>query len=159
MPREKTPKAGKRTTPNKTGTALERFIKDLLVANEYAHVPHYRFEAAKSLGQKIFAKQMPIGQGIYKTNLKCDFIIYHPTKFKEGVIIESKWQQTGGTADEKLPYTIMNIQLKYPLKTILLIDGRGFRPQAIEWVREQQGNNLMKVFSMAEFQAWANRNL
>lgn len=146
------------TTANRTGTSLESFIEHLLTTNGYAHVPHHRFEAAKSLAQPIYAKQKAVGQSIYNTTLKADFILYHPTRHPNGLIIECKWQQSGGTTDEKYPYFVLNIQQKYPCKTIVLLDGGGYRVAAKDWLKGQVGNNLQHVFSMAEFQAWVNRN-
>lgn len=146
------------TTANRTGNSLESFIENLLNHNGYGQVPWHRFEAAKSLGQPVYARQMPIAQSIYNTQLKADFILYHPERWKEGLIIEAKWQQTGGTTDEKYPYFVLNIQQKHPCKTIIILDGEGYRPTARGWLKSQVGNNLLHVFNMAEFNAWANRN-
>jgi len=41
----------------------------------------------------------------------------------------------------------------------VIADGGGQRPGALYWLRDQVGGNLMGVFSLAEFMAWANRNL
>ncbi len=101
---------------------------------------------------------MPIGESIYHTQLKADFILYHPEKHKDGLIIEAKWQQVGGTTDEKYPYLVLNIQQKYPAKTIILLDGDGYRKMAAEWLKSQIGNNLKSVLTMAEFQSWVNRH-
>ena len=85
------------------------------------------------------------------------FLIYHPDKYPDCIIIESKWQQAGGSVDEKYPYLIINIQTRYPHKTILILDGSGYKKGAEEWIRSEVGNNLIAVYSMAEFQTWVNK--
>ena len=146
------------TTANRTGNSLESFIENLLNTNGYGKVPWHRFEASKSLGQPVYAKQMPVCQSIYETQVKVDYILYHPERHPQGLIIEAKWQQTGGTADQKYPYFVLNIQQKYPYKTIVILDGQGYSPGAAKWMKSMVGNNLLHVFTMAEFMAWANRN-
>ena len=87
----------------------------------------------------------------------CDFHLFHPEKHPDGLIIESKWQQSVGSVDEKYPYLVLNIKTKYPAKTIIILDGRGYKPKAKIWLRSQIGNNLIAVFDMSEFQVWANK--
>jgi hypothetical protein len=41
----------------------------------------------------------------------------------------------------------------------VIADGGGQRPGALQWLRAQAEGNLLAVFSLAEFVAWANRNL
>jgi hypothetical protein len=53
---------------------------------------------------------------------------------------------------------IINIQTKYPHKTVLLLDGGGYKKGAEEWIRSQVGNNLTHVFNMSQFQTWVNKN-
>ncbi|MBA7510848.1 hypothetical protein ES705_02837 [subsurface metagenome] len=47
--------------------------------------------------------------------------------------------------------------MEYPHKTILLLDGGGYKQGAEEWIKNQIGNNLLNVFNMAEFQKWTNK--
>lgn len=143
---------------NKTGNNLEQFIENALIDREYIQIDKKQFNSALYLEQAIYTKQFYIGKSIYGTSIYCDFIIYHPDKHPNCLVIESKWQQTGGSVDEKYPYTIINIQTKYPYKTILILDGGGYKKGAEEWMRNQIGNNLIHVFSMSEFQTWINKN-
>jgi len=142
---------------NYTGTQLEKFIQDRLVERNYQFIPRDQFRSSLSLEQPIFSKQYFIGNSLYDTLMYCDFILYHPQKWKDCLIIESKWQQVGGSVDEKFPYFILNIQQKHPHKTIVLLDGGGYRKQAEAWMRNQIGNNLLNVFNMGEFQKWVNQ--
>lgn len=142
---------------NYTGTQLEKFINDRLLEKKYTFVPREKFTPAIYLEQPIYTRQLYIGKSIYETNMYCDFILYHPQKHPECLIIESKWQESGGSVDEKYPYFILNIQQRYPNKAVVLLDGGGYKPQAEIWMRKQVGNNLLKVFTMAEFTKWANK--
>jgi len=142
---------------NKTGNMLESFVEDILDRKNYTYIDKIKFRPAIYLGQPIYSKQFNIAKSIYGTKTYCDFIIFHPRKHPECLIIECKWQQSGGSVDEKYPYLIINVQTKYPHKTVLLLDGGGYKKGAEDWIRNQVGNNLLKVFSMSQFQKWVNQ--
>jgi len=145
------------TIANATGSNLEAFIENALIANHYQFVDKVKFKPSIYLEQPIYSKQVFICKSIYDTNIYCDFILYHPEKYPDCLIIESKWQQTGGSVDEKYPYLIINIQTRYPHKTILVLDGGGYKKGAEDWIRNEVGNSLIAVYSMAEFQTWVNK--
>jgi hypothetical protein len=154
MPRRPT-QGGK---ANYTGTVLQQAIEVRLVESGYKYIERTKFGPARYLEQPVYTRQFSIGKGIYGTPLYCDFIAYHPSKHADSLIIESKWQQTGGTVDEKYPYLVMNIQYKYPHKTILVLDGNGYRAGAEKWIREQAGPKmgLRAVYNLAQFNTWVN---
>ncbi|WP_420807081.1 PD-(D/E)XK nuclease superfamily protein [Trichormus azollae] len=56
---------------------------------------------------------------------------------------ECKWQNTSGSVDEKLPYVNADIENFYPAPTIVMIDGGGIKPGAINWLNTQVGNNKL----------------
>lgn len=145
------------TTANRTGTSLETFIENKLTEKGYKYIEKKKFRPAIYLEQPIYSKQFYICKSIYKTNIYCDFIIFHPKKHKECLIIESKWQQSIGTVDEKFPYLTLNVQTTYPHKTIILLDGGGYKEGAEQWIRSQVGNNLLNVYNMSQFQTWVNK--
>lgn len=146
------------TTANFTGNELEIFILGLLDRKGYQYVlPSDFFAAAKCFDQPIFSRWVYVGQSIYDTEIKCDFILFHPQKHPDLLIFECKWQQSAGSVDEKYPYLIINVQTKYPCKTVILLDGGGYKPNADKWMRSQVGNNLLHVYNMSEFQKWANK--
>ena len=141
-----------------TGKQLERFVRNHLEACDYTYVQNRDFFADPSREQPIYSRQVEIGLSIYETPIKCDFILYHPTEWRDRLVIECKWQQVVGSVDEKYPYLILNIQERYNCPTILLLDGGGYKQGAEDWIRNQAGvGNLLKVFNMTEFQAWANQ--
>jgi len=128
---------------NSTGKVAERMIDALLIQLGYAPI-----------------RERVIGRGIYGTPIKADILIERAPGFPAGLIIESKWQGSGGSVDEKYPYLVLNIQQIYPCPVIILADGDGARPGAIQWLKSQvDGTNLYAVFSFKELVTWCNRNL
>lgn len=146
------------TQANYTGTVLEKFIADRLTERGYALLHAKKFEQGRYLEQPIYARRFNIGPNLYGSPLFCDFILYHVDKWPTGLIIESKWQQSTGSVDEKFPFLVENIKQRYPSQTIVLLDGNGYRKGAEKWLREQSGSgNLIHVFTMSEFQKWVNQ--
>jgi hypothetical protein len=128
---------------NRTGRAAEHII-------------------AATLDQRGYQPQRQhlIGTSIFDTALYADFYLSSAPGFPNGLAIESKWQQVGGSAEEKLCYLVENIRHVYPCPVIIVIDGGGFRPGAARWVRAQVGQgNLYAVFAIAEFLTWLNNTL
>jgi len=145
------------TRANYTGKILEKFVEDRLIERGYTFIDKKKFQPSTYLNQPIYSKQYFSGKTIYETNIYCDFVLFHPEKWKECLIIECKWQESGGSVDEKYPYLILNIQTRYPYKTILLIDGGGYKQGALDWIKSQIGNNLLNVMNMQQFNKWANK--
>lgn len=147
----------RRLGANHNGNQLERFIEERLVQAGYVFVSRDRFRAATYLEQPLYSRQFPVGKSIYETETHCDFVLFHPDKHPGSLIIESKWQQSEGSVDEKYAYTILNIKERYPHQTILLLDGGGYKKQTEAWIRKQVDAKLLHVFNMTEFQRWANQ--
>lgn len=143
----------------RTGNALERVVLHALDDHKYTFVPQRRFLAACCLPQPLYTRQMNIGKSIYGTKLISDFMLYHPEKHPDKLIIECKWQQSSGSVDEKYPYNVLNIQQMYPCPAIILLDGEGYKTGAAEWLRKQvDGKKLLAVLSMVQFQIWVNND-
>lgn len=105
-------------------------------------------------------RQKVIGKSVYGSELKVDFYIARCEAFPAGLIIESKWQESSGSVDEKYPYLVENIRTRYPSPCIVILDGDGYRSGAAEWMRTQvDGTNLIGVYTFTEFLTWCNRNL
>lgn len=107
----------------------------------------------------IFERQKFIGRSIYDSDLYADFYITTRDDYPIGLIIESKWQDVGGSVDEKLPYLVLNIKECYPCPAIIVLHGGGFRAGAEQWLRRQIDAKLIHVFRLEEFLSWSNRNL
>jgi len=146
------------TQANYTGTVLEKYILSRLEERGYTGLHQSRFNPSRYLKQPIYSRRYHIGSSIYGTPQYCDFIIYHPQKWPDNLVIESKWQQSSGSVDEKYPYLVLNIQMNYQSPTILVLDGGGYKKGAEKWIRSQAGNgNLLQVFNMQQFATWVNK--
>jgi hypothetical protein len=141
---------------NYTGSNLETFIEHILKDKGYTFIDNRSFKAACCLDQPIYSRQFTVGDSIYNTPIKCDFILHHPIKHPKCLVIESKWQESGGSTDEKFPYIVLNIKEKIGYPTIIILDGGGYKTGAENWLRSQVEDNLLHVFNMMEFQRWSN---
>ena len=151
-----------------SGNVLERTIEGTLLGHQYIplgeNLPKKQrlgFLLSSTNLPKRYAKQVYIGSGIYGTDIYVDFYIIGANAIPSGLIIECKWQQTGGSVDEKLPYVNLNIQNCYPAPAVVLIDGGGMKPGAITWLTRQVAfnQNLLAVHTLTNFIVWSNNNL
>lgn len=138
-------------------TPLDKAITEKLETKGYQFIPKLKFKASLYLKQPFYTTHFHIGDGIYETPKSCDYILFHPEKWPDCLIIESLWQQSTGTTDEKFPYVVLNVQQRYPHRTVIVIDGGGYRQQALQWLKSQEGNNIVKVFSLGEFSKWVDK--
>ena len=99
---------------NRTGNQLENFVEDALRRCGYVEFQGRKnqvFANRQTIAGKQYIKQIPVGETIYSTQRKADFLIINSDKFAHGLIIECKWQQSSGSVDEKYPYLLFNIPL------------------------------------------------
>jgi hypothetical protein len=127
---------------NKTGRIAEGIIAHILSGRGYTITP-----------------QMWIGMSIYNHKMKCDFLLSNVSGFPNGLIIESKWQDGGGSVDEKFPYLTINIKERYPCPTIVVLGGNGWKKGSILWLIEQIDEKLIGVYNIEEFISYVNRKL
>lgn len=149
---------------NKSGKILESNIEAILKGHNYFQVGNHiqkEFLLNAALLPKRYGKEVYIGTGIYHTELKVDFYVIGSPAISSGFIVECKWQESGGSVDEKFPYLNMNIQSSYPAPTIIVMGGEGMREGASNWLKARVNDNpnLLAVFSLDRFIAWANKNL
>jgi len=105
-----------------------------------------------------FTQQTTVCIGIYGTPIRADFYLPGVYADRNGLVIESKWQAVGGSADEKLPYLVENIRHCFPCPAIIVIDGTGFRPGAVDWLRRQvDPQHLIAVQTISQFVMWAQQ--
>ena len=107
-----------------------------------------------------FDQQVAVGDSIYKPQkLRADFVVRNLVWFPRGLAIESKWQDSAGSIDEKFPYLALNIQTRYTVPAIVIVAGGACRAGALEWLRDQcDGERLVDVFHLEEFISWAFRS-
>ncbi len=141
---------------NYTGNVLENFAEQTLVRKGYEFIPRNKFTVSLCLNQKIYTRKQIIAPTIYSTKWNVDFTIHNPNNKPVSLIVECKWQQTGGSVDEKYPYTVANIKEQSPYPAIILLDGGGYKDGAKEWLQSQVDDKLIGVFTMGEFTKWAN---
>lgn len=142
---------------NSRGKDQERAIKGILEEAGYEYISKNQFVAMKSLEQPIYSEQFEIGYDMFGKNRRCDFILYHPRKLPNCLVLESKWQSSTGSIDEKFPFLVMSIQLN-EYQTIVIVDGGGFSPKSIAWLKNQAGKNQLKhVFDKGEFQRYVSK--
>jgi hypothetical protein len=157
-----------------TGSVAEASIRGVLSGRGYVEMTAQQaMEAEPEAEQKamfrgfgrasrpsrLFVAQYPIGHSIYGLPLLTDFWVHGAPNFSDGIALEVKWQQSTGSVDEKFPYLVLNIRECYPCPAIVIADGGGQRPGALQWLRSQVGGNLLGIFTLAEFLAWANRHI
>ena len=106
-------------------------------------------------------RQKVMGTTIYGTALRTDVFVAPTTQFPRGLCIEAKGQDVGGSVDEKFPYLVANVKAGvFPCPVVVVVDGRGARAGAVEWLRQQaDGVQLLNVFSIEEFLTWTKRSL
>ena len=146
---------------NHTGNRLANFVEQALQEKGYQEFWDHKeqvFANRKVIGGKQYAKEVIVGTTIYETKRKCDFFIINKDKFENGLIIECKWQQSAGSVDEKYPFLLHNI-FKTGVPTVILIDGGGYKANALKWLREQANpeRSLIAVWNMSEFQTKVNK--
>lgn len=151
-----------------SGNVLEKTVETILQVHGYLDIcrelPKKRRRDWLLYSNELpkrYAKQVYIGSGIYGTAIYVDFYIFNSLVIPSGLIIECKWQQAGGSVDEKLPYLNLNIQTCYPSPTVVLIDGEGMKKGAIDWLTRQVdcNPNLLAVHNLTHFIIWANNHL
>ncbi len=143
---------------NFTGKSLESVIENM-IARRFTYVGAEHFVRCFDFARPIYTKQIQLCQSIYGTPIRCDFVVYHPDLSPSDYIIECKWQEQSGSADEKFPWLVANIRERYPHQTIIVLDGGGYRESARQWLLRQVDDRLIHVFTIGQFLKWANRRI
>ena len=126
------------TGANRSGRRLEDFVADVLNEREYLLVPPVRFFPARELEQPIYTRQCEIGQDLYGKKRRVDAILYHPRLYSKCLVIQCKWQASGGSVEEKYPFEVLSIS-QNQFDTIIILDGDGYSAGAKQWLTTQAG--------------------
>ncbi len=106
-----------------------------------------------------YQKQFRLAAGSIFGKIKViDFLINNSVAYPEGLYIELKWQDSPGSVEEKMAYTIACIKERYDLPSILLIGGEGLTEGCIAWTLAQKGGNLIDVMFEKDIIRWIMRN-
>ena len=77
----------------------------------------------ESLGLEA-RRQVKVGKRIWGAERRIDVVLRHP-ETRQTLGIECKYQSGGGTAEEKIPTTIKDIDA-WPIRGLVVIEGEGF---------------------------------
>lgn len=129
-------------------------------ANRSGKIAESVIEGLLRSHQCSYTRQCPVGVSIYRTTLRADFVVHDFADYPDGLAIEVKWQDSGGSVDEKFPYLITNAkEQRYARPLLLIAFGPGLRRGALDWVRAQvDGTALIAVLTIEEFMSWLQRH-
>jgi hypothetical protein len=108
---------------------------------------------------KWFVQQVAMHRNLYDSKWKVDFFVFNHEKYPEGFYIESKYQGTPGSIDEKYVFTILSMK-ELPVDSAIVFDGTGARLGAIRWIKNQcSKRSKVKFFTLSEFLVWARDHI
>jgi hypothetical protein len=151
---------------NKSGSILEQLVEGTLSRHGFEVIPFREYTGYEAkYGTELLLKNVPF-RTLYDTDGKTEFLLLSAT-YNLQIRIECKWQQSAGSVDEKLPHLYLSAIEAIPEDNIiLLVDGKGFRPGAVEWLRKtaearrfipnDKKNKNIVVMDTTEFLTWAN---
>lgn len=154
-------------TANRQGRMLETTIRHILETKGFTPVSYTRWlKAPEKFGGELLLTNAPF-RTIYGHQGRTEFLL-QSERLGLKIRIEAKWQQVKGSTDEKLAYLYLNaIEAMPEQHVIIVIDGDGWRRQALAWLRQAAAakayttpandGKTVQVLSLAEFIAWANR--
>jgi hypothetical protein len=152
---------------NKQGRVLEKTVLPCLQSYGFTIIPYSKWVASPdAFGDELVLKNAPYTT-IYGHKGYTEFLLLSK-RHNLKVRIECKWQQSGGSVDEKLPYLYLNCLCAMPENEIIVVlGGGGMKPGAISWLKSAVHDDLfgelkepktkrIKVLTLDEFLTWAN---
>ena len=151
---------------NKTGNVLEQLVVGTLTVHGFNLVKYSEYIKNKGkYGTELLLRNVPY-ETLYNHRGYTEFLL-KSDKFNLNIRIECKWQQKGGSVDEKLPYVYLSAIYAVPENdVIILIDGKGFRDGAVNWlvnsasekkfITRDKINKNIRVMNTIEFLTWCN---
>ncbi len=121
---------------NMSGHILEKTIIPMMQGYGYKVIIHSETKKHPELlnEKKIVFTNVPF-TSIYNHTGKTEYVIINTAKGKK-IRVEAKNQQSAGSVDEKFPNLFLNAIYSYPEdEIILLIEGKGWKPGALNWIR------------------------
>lgn len=172
------------TKANTTGKICEQILLPLFKNNDYVVISHKEYENDCQLIRdhvlnkrlrkqahnykdldKLVLTNAPY-TSIYEHNGRTEYLIINNPQNRR-IRVEVKYQQVGGSVDEKFPYIWLNCVYAYPEKEIIvLVEGNGFKTGAKKWLKQQaedewliHDDRVVKVMSLGEFVEFFNKEL
>lgn len=151
---------------NRNGKGLEGQIRQTLLHHGYVELDDDKKRVLivedtlpMTDSKKWFVSQASIEKNLYGSRFRSDFFIYNSEKYPAGMHIESKWQGSQGSVDEKYVFTALSLKA-ISVPSLLVLDGGGARQGAIKWLRSQAtGKKGFRFMTFIEFMRWAQKNL
>jgi PD-(D/E)XK nuclease superfamily domain len=158
------------------GAALERLIQSTQAFRPYVELGKNGRKTLKDIGlsaapglvggKPFYSLRTTVDglHSIYGVNWTVDVFVWHPTKMANGFVMECKWQQVGGSTDDKLPFSVLSLD---HLKTscgvevsALMLDAAGARECVKDWVERECNARDIRFFRQGSvFARWADKNL
>jgi hypothetical protein len=79
-----------------------------------------------------FRRRLTVGKTIYGKDREVD-VLFRDARNGNRLAVEAKYQRVSGTADEKLPYAVLNLAT-LPLPGVIVYGGGGFHIGALHWL-------------------------
>lgn len=79
-----------------------------------------------------YRRKLTVGKTIYGKDREVD-VLFRDARNGNRLVIEAKYQRVAGTADEKLPYAVLNLST-LPLPGVIVYGGGGFHQGALHWL-------------------------
>ena len=107
---------------------------------------------------KMYARQVVYNTNVYGQPMRHDILLVSD-KYRSGLIVEVKWNHSGGSVDEKYPFVYQSY-LGIGLPFYIVSDGGGDRDFATKWVRSKvDGKSLVGTGNTADFDRFCKENL
>lgn len=151
---------------NSSGNTLEQTVMATLQSKGFTVVPYRVYmKNPEQFGHEVLLRNVPFTT-IYHHPGHTEFLLVS-ARHQRRIRIECKWQQAGGSVDEKFPYLYLNCIEAMPEQEIIVVaEGGGAKQGAIEWLKNAVANKLytnqqnrhkdVRVMSIAEFMSWTN---
>ena len=79
-----------------------------------------------------YRRRLTVGKTIYGKDREVD-VLFRDARNGNRLAVEAKYQRVTGTADEKLPYAVLNLTT-LPLPGVIVYGGGGFHQGALHWL-------------------------
>jgi hypothetical protein len=115
-------------------TPLEcRVLAQRLDALEFSAPEFERLIALIGLSLGLdYRRKLTVGKTIYGKDREVD-VLFRDARNGNRLAVEAKYQRVAGTADEKLPYAVLNLAT-LPLPGVIVYGGGGFHLGALHWL-------------------------
>ncbi len=139
----------KKQTGNTSGREFEKSIESII--NRKTGFSSILNSKAKTLKNNLI-REYPYTT-MYGSKGRVDFRLNLNQKT---YYIECKYQSSAGSVDEKLVYTLYNMDQHDGIK-IIVIDGHGWRKSTLNWIYKASKNTDTKVMNLEKFKKFVEK--